>query len=59
MQISRIASVVASASARPPTPTKPATAGEAAIATPPSPIVSTIALSPMSGLASAGPKPGK
>jgi len=36
-----------------------ATAGEAAIAMPPRPIVSTMALSPMSGLASSGPNPGK
>src|SRR5947208_711371 len=58
-QISRISAVTASASATPPAPTKRATAGEAAIAPPPRPIVSTIALSPRSGLASSGPKPGK
>ena len=58
-QISAISSVTAMASWRPPRPTKPATAGDAAMAKPPRPTVSTMALSPMSGLASAGPKPGK
>ena len=36
-----------------------AAAGEAAMAQPPRPIVSTIALSPMSGFASSAPNPGK
>src|SRR5262249_16893003 len=53
-QISVISSVTAKASCTPPLPTKPATAGDAAIANPPSPIVSTIALSPRSGFASSG-----
>ena len=51
--------VVASASRIEPSPTNPTTAGEAAMALPPRPRVSRIALSPMSGLASAGVKPGK
>ena len=42
-----------------PTPTKPATAGAAAMANPPSPIVSTMVESPMSGLASSALNPGK
>ena len=42
-----------------PAPTNPATAGAAAIAKPPRPIVSTIVESPMSGLASSALKPGK
>src|SRR6266545_482305 len=58
-QISAISSVTAMASCMPPAPTKPATAGEAAMAKPPRPTVSTMALSPRSGLASSGPKPGK
>jgi hypothetical protein len=57
--ISAIWRVQSSASAAEPAPTKPATAGAAAIAKPPRPIVSTIALSPMSGLASASENPGK
>ena len=58
-QISRISAVIAAASAVPPAPRKRATAGAATIANAPRPIVSTIALSPMSGFASSGPKPGK
>ena len=50
--------VTCSASAIPPRRQR-AAAGDAAIAQPPSPIVSTIALSPMSGLAWSGPKLGK
>ena len=42
-----------------PAPTKPATAGAAPMAKPPSPTVSTIVESPMSGFASASVKPGK
>src|SRR6059036_802581 len=58
-QISWISLVAAMASRMPPAPTNRATAGEAAMAPPPRPIVSTIALSPMSGLASSAEKPGK
>src|SRR5256885_1159719 len=58
-QISSISPVAAIASRMPPAPTNRATEGEAAMAPPPSPIVSTIALSPMSGLASSPEKPGK
>ena len=42
-----------------PAPTKPATAGAAAMAKPPSPMVSTIVESPISGLACCSVKPGK
>jgi len=48
-----------SASAAVPAPTKPATAGAAAIAKPPSPTVSTMVESPISGLASSSENPGK
>src|SRR5688500_6626863 len=57
--ISLIARVVATASRKPPAPTKPATAGAAAMANAPRPIASRIAESPISGLASAALKPGK
>jgi hypothetical protein len=50
--------VAASASAGVP-PTNSTMAGAPAIAKPPSPAVSVIALSPMSGLASPAPKPAK
>ena len=52
--MSYIARVASSASSAPP-PTKRTIAGAAAIAKPPSPTVSVIVLSPMSGLASSGP----
>ena len=52
--ISPMRRVKTAASAALPAPTKPTTAGAAAMAKPPRPIVSTIAESPMSGLASAG-----
>ena len=54
-----ISSVTARAASRSPAPTKRAAAGEAAIAMPPRPIVSTMAESPRSGFASSGPNPGK
>jgi len=50
--ISYIALVKLAASLADPAPTKPATAVAVAIAKPPRPTVSTIAESPMSGLAS-------
>jgi len=56
--ISRIALVKLAADAAVPAPTK-ATAGDPAMAKAPSPTVSTIVESPMSGLASAAVKPGK
>ena len=57
--ISLMARVKLAASDAAPAPTKPATAGAAAMAKPPSPTVSTMVESPMSGLASASVKPGK
>jgi hypothetical protein len=51
-----ISSVQVRASSASP-PTRPTMAGAPAMANPPSPTVSVIAESPMSGLASAGPKP--
>ena len=42
-----------------PAPTNPATAGAAAMANPPRPMVSTMVESPMSGFASVSLKPGK
>src|SRR6185295_13235170 len=59
MVISRIIWVKCWASAAEPAPTKPTTAGAAAMAKPPRPMLSTIAESPMSGLASSAEKPGK
>ena len=59
MVISPIVRVNSAASDAVPAPTKRATAGAAAIAKPPSPMVSTMVESPMSGLASSAPKPGK
>ena len=57
--ISYMRRVYPAASAALPAPTNPATAGAAAIAKPPSPTVSTMVESPMSGFASASVKPGK
>ena len=57
--ISAIERVNAAASEARPAPTYPTTAGAAAMAKPPSPMVSTMAESPMSGLASAAEKPAK
>ncbi len=57
--ISAIERVKAAASDARPAPTYPTTAGAAAMANAPSPTVSTMAESPMSGFASFSLKPGK
>jgi hypothetical protein len=57
--ISPMARVKPAAEDGEPAPTNPATAGEAAMAKPPSPMVSMMVESPMSGLASSAEKPGK